>query len=232
MRRGLQVGLLMLGFAGCGERNVVVADREGDAGGGAGLEGGSGGSGNAGTGGSIPDTGGSTQTGGTGTGATGGSSGNAGAGPGGSSGSGAGGSDAGGSGAEGGSESGQAGMGAGTGGNDDGGAGEAGAGTSSGGAPGRDCATIVTDYGDTLREAQACSPNLTVEQCTLLVPANTGCDCMTFVNPANADAVERLEALADEVSPCDRPCPTTCHGTARGVCGSGTADYGICYGTN
>lgn len=226
MRGGWMSGVLVLVLVACGERDVVVADREGEAGEGGSHEGGSrngsggaaGSVGGGGTGGSG-GRGGGTQTGGTGTGLTGGSAGDM---PG-SAGDGT----SGGSGADSGGAGGRVGTTAGGGGT----AGEAGAGAS-GGAVERDCATIVAEYGEVLREASSCNPELSVRQCTLIVDANTGCDCKTFANPENVDALQRLEELAREVTRCERPCPAACLPTARGVCGSGTADYGLCYGTN
>lgn len=62
------------------------------------------------------------------------------------------------------------------------------------------CAALENEYLEVLAAAKACSPMLTVEQCTLLVDNELACPCGgTFVNPNNAE-VAKLFELRDEFS--------------------------------
>jgi hypothetical protein len=62
-----------------------------------------------------------------------------------------------------------------------------------------ECALLEQEYVDTLAEAKACMPELTVEQCDLLVDEELSCPCTgTFVSTINQDAVAKLEALKNE----------------------------------
>src|SRR5262245_19155957 len=64
--------------------------------------------------------------------------------------------------------------------------------------PCSDCMTLVGQYAAQLALARACDPALDVEQCTQSVAGDLACQCPTFVNPANQDALAELAALVAE----------------------------------
>ena len=62
-----------------------------------------------------------------------------------------------------------------------------------------ECALIEEEYLATVAQAKVCAPQLTVEQCDLLVDEELPCPCTgTFVSTINSDEVAKLEALKNE----------------------------------
>jgi hypothetical protein len=60
--------------------------------------------------------------------------------------------------------------------------------------PCNQCALIETEYLQVLAAAKACSPMLTVEQCTMLVEEKLTCPCGgTYVNPNNREVSKLFE---------------------------------------
>ena len=59
-----------------------------------------------------------------------------------------------------------------------------------------DCSDLVSEFPSSLEEAKKCDPALSVEQCVLLAPSGLVCGCVTFVNPKNVDASNRVLELS------------------------------------
>jgi len=94
------------------------------------------------------------------------------------------------------------------------------------------CKALESDYLDTLAAAKACNPVIAVEQCTLKMAGDLPCQCPTFVNPSNTDAIADLEALKQQYSAmgCDvglPPC-SCADPTSAGCMPNGSGADGIC----
>jgi hypothetical protein len=127
-----------------------------------------------------------------------------------------------------GGRAGSASAGAGSGGMNDGGragdgnAGRAGA-SGSGGASTNDCEALGREYRERLAAAQQCSPQLTVEQCTIEMPDDFFCPCKTWVNPMRDADIRRLNEILEKRTNCARICPAiACPDVRRGVCSVNT----------
>ena len=99
----------------------------------------------------------------------------------------------------------------------------------SGGNP--QCAELEQEYADYLAQAKSCNSLINSLQCTESIDDSLACPCPTYVNPANADAVAKLEQLqtAWDALPCQVPCPLlTCPAPQGSGCvpngGGGDAD--------
>jgi hypothetical protein len=89
------------------------------------------------------------------------------------------------------------------------------------------CQVATNAYELALEEARHCDPSLGDEQCAQRIPVGLVCGCESFVNPARAEAVERMSAAAQEFSenacspgvlcgPCAPPLAGRC--SSEGLC--------------
>jgi hypothetical protein len=100
-------------------------------------------------------------------------------------------------------------------------------GVTCGTAPCERCDTIENEYASLSEAAKRCSPDIDIEQCTVSVSIGLACACPSFVNPANADAIEELESVSAEYR--DSDCSTgvvcgQCLVPERGMC----SPAGVC----
>ena len=67
------------------------------------------------------------------------------------------------------------------------------------GGGGSPCQAIIDSYGETMKSAKGCNPFIDLNECTGTAPNSIICSCApTYVNPANAEAIEKLTQIQDE----------------------------------
>ena len=83
------------------------------------------------------------------------------------------------------------------------------------------CLTIANQYSEAHDAARRCNPDIDVEQCTEAVSVGLACSCPSFLNPANADALDRLERASSEYQATNCSSGVVCGaclGPVRGYC--------------
>jgi len=84
-----------------------------------------------------------------------------------------------------------------------------------------DCETLEQQYAEQLALAKACNPAVSVEQCTQTVGSDLACQCPTYVNAANTEALSALAALVTQwnAAGCgDGLPPCSCANPVGGFC--------------
>ena len=84
-----------------------------------------------------------------------------------------------------------------------------------------DCDALQQQYAEQLALAKACNPAVSVEQCTQTVGSDLACQCPTYVNGANAEALSALAALVTQwnAAGCgDGLPPCSCANPVGGFC--------------
>jgi hypothetical protein len=115
-----------------------------------------------------------------------------------------------------------------------GGAAAAGGGSTGGSGGNPSCESISAQYADALAQAKTCDPFAKKLECTTEINSVLACGWPTYVNPANAQALDLLNELGTEwqkmgcVLP--TPCPFGCPAPQGSSCvqGGGTGDSGHC----
>ena len=104
-----------------------------------------------------------------------------------------------------------------------------------GGGPLDECSRLQEQYAEALAAAKICSPMLSVEQCTVLVPDRLSpcfAECPTFINPQNAQALlDMMEAQTFYDEMCRRDdCPdiVPCQLPTDAFCIPGPGGGGVC----
>lgn len=94
------------------------------------------------------------------------------------------------------------------------------------------CGDLEQQYQSLLAQARVCDPANSGKQCSALVDTELACPCATYVNPANADALQKLAELklTWAAQECVEQCPAVVCQTPDGAeCQPGRTGVHACF---